>query len=160
MRDVVDICVRQSPSTSEDPGEGENRNTSIQFRRQFSTGNATRRRIWSRAPRAFLRVDLSPSIYVDSASQGNLTLAALKDAARLAAYFAATILFGALIAPVFFWAGQWMVAHGFFSFLATVDFETFFHRAILVAAAALVWPLLYLTDPRRMADLQLTPNSR
>src|SRR4029450_2251427 len=119
MRDVVDICARQSPSTSEGPGEGENRNKSIQFRRQFSTGNATRRRIWSRAPRAFLRVDLSPSIYVDSASRRNLTLAALKDAARLAAYFAATILFGALIAPLLFLSWQWMVAQGFFPFIAT-----------------------------------------
>src|SRR6266513_3386229 len=160
MRDVVDICAQRSPSTSEDPGEEENRNKSIPFPRQFWTGNATRRRICSRALRAFLRVGLSPSIYVDSASRGNLTLAVLKDAARLAAYFAATILFGAVIAPVLFWAGQWMIGHGFFPFLAKVDFETFFHRAILVAAAALVWPLLYLTDTRSMADLQLTPNSR
>src|SRR5207248_1264860 len=93
-------------------------------------------------------------------SRGNLTLTALKDAARLAAYFAATILFGALIAPLLFWAGQWMIAHGFSPFLAKVDFETFFHRAILIAAAALLWPLLRLTDTRGMADLQLAPNSR
>jgi membrane protease YdiL (CAAX protease family) len=84
----------------------------------------------------------------------------LKDAARLAAYFAATILFGALIAPFLFWTGQWMVAHGFFPFLAKVDFESFFHRAILIAAAALLWPLLRITDTRSMADLQLAPNSR
>jgi len=84
----------------------------------------------------------------------------LKDAARLAAYFAATILFGALIAPFFFWTGQWMVAHGLFPFLAKVDFESFFHRAILIAAAALLWPLLRITGTRSMADLQLAPNSR
>jgi membrane protease YdiL (CAAX protease family) len=84
----------------------------------------------------------------------------LKDAARLAAYFAATILIGALIAPLLFWAGQWMVAHGFFPFLAKVDFETFFHRAILIAAAALLLPLLRLSDTKSMADLRLAPNSR
>jgi len=84
----------------------------------------------------------------------------LKDAARLAAYFAAIILFGALIAPLLFWAGQWMVAHGFFPFLAKVDFESFFRRAILIAAVALLWPLLRLTDTKSMADLALAPNSR
>ncbi len=51
-----------------------------------------------------------------------------------------------------------MVAHGFFPFLAKVDFETFFHRAILIAAAALLWPLLRLSDTRSMADLRLAPN--
>jgi membrane protease YdiL (CAAX protease family) len=84
----------------------------------------------------------------------------LKDAARLGAYFAATILSGALIAPVLFWAGQWMVAHGLFPFLAKFDFESFFHRAILIAAAALLWPLLRLSDTRSVADLRLAPNSR
>jgi uncharacterized protein len=84
----------------------------------------------------------------------------LKDAARLAAYFAGIILFGALIAPFLFWAGQWTAAHGFFPFLAKIDFESFFHRAILIAAAVLLWPLLRLTHTRSMADLGLTPNSR
>jgi membrane protease YdiL (CAAX protease family) len=83
----------------------------------------------------------------------------LKDAARLAAYFAATILTGTLIAPLLFWAGQWVVAHGFFLSLAKVDFETFFHRAILIAAAALLWPFLRLSDVRSMDDLALAPNS-
>jgi len=70
------------------------------------------------------------------------------------------MLFGALIVPLLFWAGQWMVAHGLFPFLTKVDFESFFHRAILIAAAALLWPFLCLTDTRSMADLGLAPNSR
>jgi membrane protease YdiL (CAAX protease family) len=78
----------------------------------------------------------------------------------LAAYFAATILIGALLAPLLFWTAQWLMAHGLFLFLAKFDFETFFHRAILIAAAALLWPFLRLSHVGTMADLQLAPNPR
>ena len=44
--------------------------------------------------------------------------------------------------------------------LAKYDFETFFHRALLIAAALLLWPLLCLSGGRSMADLQLAPNKR
>src|SRR5258708_1985937 len=47
-----------------------------------------------------------------------------------------------------------------FFFLATVAFESFFHRPILIGAAALLWPLLRITDTRSMAALQLAPNAR
>jgi membrane protease YdiL (CAAX protease family) len=82
----------------------------------------------------------------------------LKDAARLAAYFAATILIGALLAPFLFWTAQALAAHGFFSFLAKSDFERFFHRALLIAAAALLLPFLRLSNVRSVADLRLAPN--
>jgi membrane protease YdiL (CAAX protease family) len=82
----------------------------------------------------------------------------LKDAARLLVYFAATILIGALLAPVFFWAGQSLAAHGYFPFLATVDFERYFHRALLAAALVLLWPLFRSVQVRRMDDLALARN--
>jgi membrane protease YdiL (CAAX protease family) len=82
----------------------------------------------------------------------------LKDAARLAAYFAATILIGALLAPFLFWTGQALATHSLFSFLATSDFERFFHRALLIAAVALLWPFLRLGNVRSMTDLRLAPN--
>jgi len=84
----------------------------------------------------------------------------LKDAARLAAYFAATILIGALLAPLLFWMIHSLAAHGLLPFLAKYNFETFFHRALLIAAAALLWPFLYISDVRSAADLGLAPNSR
>jgi CAAX protease family protein len=84
----------------------------------------------------------------------------LKDAARLAAYFAATIITAAFVAPILYWATQWLIAHGVFPFLARYDFETFFHRALLIAAAVLLWPFLRVTNVRSMADLRLAPNSR
>jgi len=76
----------------------------------------------------------------------------------LLAYFVATILIGALIAPFLFWGAQWLTAHGWFPFLAKFDFETFFHRAVLIAALVLLWPFLRLSNVRSMTDLGLAPN--
>ena len=84
----------------------------------------------------------------------------MKDVAKLAAYFVATIVIGAILAPILFWSAQWLAAHGVFSFLARYDFETFFHRALLIAAVLLLWPFLRVSHVRCMADLGLAPNSR
>jgi uncharacterized protein len=83
----------------------------------------------------------------------------LKDAARLAAYFIAIVVGGALLAPILFWSAQALAAHGVFPFLAKYEFDTFFHRAILIAAVLLLWPLLLTSKVRRMAELGLAPNS-
>jgi uncharacterized protein len=84
----------------------------------------------------------------------------LKDVAKLAAYFIGTVAVGALLAPILFWSAQSLAAHGVFPFLARYDFETFFHRALLVAAVVLLWPLLRVSHVRSMADLALRANSR
>ena len=82
----------------------------------------------------------------------------MKDAARLAAYFIAIVVVGALLAPILFWSAQTLAAHGVFPFLAKYDFDTFFHRAILIAAVLLLWPLLRVSKVRGLADLGLAPN--
>ena len=84
----------------------------------------------------------------------------MKDAVRLLVYFVAVILIGALLAPILFWGAQWFMAQGFFQFLAKVDFESFFHRALLIAAIVLIWPLLRSIEVRNRADLGLAPNPR
>jgi len=84
----------------------------------------------------------------------------LKDAARLLVYLLATVLVGALLAPCLFWAAQSLVAHGLLTFLAQYDFETFFHRALLVAAVILLWPLIRSLSIRNRDDLQLAANPR
>jgi uncharacterized protein len=84
----------------------------------------------------------------------------LKDVAKLAAYFVATIVVGALLAPILFWSAQSLATHGVLSFLAKYDFETFFHRALLIAAIGLLWPFLVVSRVRSMADLALVPNPR
>lgn len=82
----------------------------------------------------------------------------MKDAVRLLAYLAATVLLGALLAPPLFWAAQWFIAHGWLTFLARFDFETFFHRALLIAAVILLWPFARSLSVRNRADLQLEKN--
>jgi membrane protease YdiL (CAAX protease family) len=84
----------------------------------------------------------------------------LKDAARLLAYFVATVLIAAVLAPILFWTGQSLAAHGIFPFLAQFDFETFFHRALLVSGLILLWPLFRSIRVRQMSDLDLAPNPR
>ena len=74
------------------------------------------------------------------------------------AYFAATLLIGALLAPPLFWAAQWLAAHQIFAFLAGYDFEKFFHRALLIAALLLLWPLLRSLKIRSWSELGLQPN--
>ena len=82
----------------------------------------------------------------------------MKDAARLAAYFIAIVVGGTLLAPILFWSAQALAAHGVFLFLARYDFDTFFHRAILIAAVLFLWPLLRVSNVRNLADLDLAPN--
>ena len=82
----------------------------------------------------------------------------MKDAARLAAYFIAIVVVGALLAPILFWSAQALATHGVLPFLAKYDFDTFFHRAILIAAVLLLWPLLRVSNVRGLADLGLAPN--
>ena len=91
---------------------------------------------------------------------GSYCLHNVKDAARLTAYFIAIVLLGALLAPVLFWSAQSLAAYGMFPSLAKYDFDTFFHRAILVAALVLLWPLLNFSHVRAWSDLGLVQNPR
>jgi membrane protease YdiL (CAAX protease family) len=84
----------------------------------------------------------------------------LKDAARLLAYFAATVLFGALTAPLLYWGAHALAARGALTFLAQYGFETFFHRALLVGALLFFWPLLRSLRVRGLRDLGIEKNPR
>jgi len=83
----------------------------------------------------------------------------LKDAARLLAYFAATILFGALVGPLLYWAAQGLAARGIFPALAGFEFESYFHRALILGALAFLWPFLRWLRIKGRRDLRLEPNS-
>ena len=82
----------------------------------------------------------------------------MKDAARLLGYFVATILFGALAAPLLFWAAQALAAQGIFPALAKFEFESFFHRALLLGALVFLWPFLRGLRIRSSRDLGLERN--
>ncbi|MEY2490796.1 MAG: protease family protein [Verrucomicrobiota bacterium] len=75
-------------------------------------------------------------------------------------YFVATILFGAVAAPILFWSAQWLAAHGIFPALAAFDFEAFFHRALMLGALLFLWPFLRWLRVKRLRDLGLEPNRR
>ena len=75
-------------------------------------------------------------------------------------YLLATVLLGAVLAPPLFWAAQWLIGHGWLTFLSRFDFETFFHRALLVAAIVLLWPLARSLSVRNRADLEIERNPR
>lgn len=83
----------------------------------------------------------------------------MKHVAKLALYLAAVVIVAVAIAPLLFWSAQSLVAHGLFSFLVKYDFETYFHRAVLIAAAVLLWPFLRVSGVRRIADLDLKSNT-
>lgn len=76
------------------------------------------------------------------------------------AYFGATILFGVLVGPLLYWAAQGLAGHGIFPRLAKYDFESFFHRALMLGALLFIWPLLRWLRLRRLTDLGLAPNPR
>ncbi|MDQ2658914.1 MAG: CPBP family intramembrane metalloprotease [Verrucomicrobiota bacterium] len=82
----------------------------------------------------------------------------MKDAARLLAYLAATLLFGALAAPLLYWGAQSLTSRGALLFLAKFDFETYFHRALLLGALLFFWPLLRWLRIRSMGDLGIIAN--
>ena len=84
----------------------------------------------------------------------------MKDAARLVAYFALTLLLGALLAPWLFWGAQRLAGDGIIPFLASFDFETFFHRSLMVAGVLLLWPLLRSIQVQNLGDLGLAPDRR
>ncbi|MEO5754455.1 MAG: CPBP family intramembrane glutamic endopeptidase [Chthoniobacterales bacterium] len=84
----------------------------------------------------------------------------MKDAARLLLYLAGVVLFGALLAPPLFWLGQSVIAHGILPSLARYDFESYFHRALLLPAVVLLWPLLRGVRVRSWRDLGLEKNPR
>jgi len=69
-------------------------------------------------------------------------------------------MFGALLAPILFWGAQSLASHGVLPALARFDFESFFHRALLVSAVALLWPLLQSVRVRTINDLDLAPNPK
>jgi len=66
----------------------------------------------------------------------------LKDLGKILFYFVAVIVLGALLAPPLYWGGHALASRGILKFLGDVELQKFFNRAVLVAALALLWPML------------------
>jgi len=77
----------------------------------------------------------------------------------LLGFFAATILVGTMTAPFLFWAAQGLATKGIFPGLATFDFESFFHRALMLGALLFLWPFLRWLRIKNVRDLGLARNA-
>ena len=70
----------------------------------------------------------------------------LKALGQIILYLAATVLAGALLAPLLFWAAQSAGAElqdaTVTAFLARIDFQRYFDRSVMITALLFLWPLL------------------
>jgi membrane protease YdiL (CAAX protease family) len=77
---------------------------------------------------------------------------------KILLFFCATILFGCVLAPPLYWAGQALAAQGVLRFLGATDFQKFFNRAMLVAAVLLLWPTVRWLGVGGWRDFGLQPD--
>jgi membrane protease YdiL (CAAX protease family) len=77
----------------------------------------------------------------------------LKDLAKIVGYLAAVIVLAALLAPPLYWAGKALATHGIAPILGQFGFQKYFNRAALIAAVALLWPLVRALRIRGWRDL-------
>jgi membrane protease YdiL (CAAX protease family) len=61
---------------------------------------------------------------------------------KIVAYFLGTLVLGALLAPWLYWGGQAAGGLGALAWLRDVPFQRYFDRAMLIAAIALLWPVV------------------
>lgn len=84
----------------------------------------------------------------------------MKDAAKLIVYFAAVVAAGAIVAAPLFWGATALSKNGMLPFLTRFNFESFFHRALLLCAVLFLWPLLRSLHIRSWRDLQIQKDPR
>ena len=99
------------------------------------------------------------------AIKGGSETPSLKALGQILLYLAATVFIGALLAPALFWLAQGAAAHlhnaWLTGFLAKTDFGRYFDRGIMIAALALLWPLLRALNIRNFDhDLGLARDRR
>ena len=96
----------------------------------------------------------------------------MKSISKILLYLIATVAIGALIAPPLYWAGQSVLHFGAAHGLASIheahatgplaflsqQFRRYFDRAILIAAFALLWPLVRSLQIRHWNELGLRPH--
>ena len=83
----------------------------------------------------------------------------MPNSLKIAAYFLATLLLGALLAPPLYWAGHAAAAWGPLHKLGEFEFRRYFDRAVLVAALGLLWPTVRALRVGGWRDLGLRPDA-
>ena len=84
----------------------------------------------------------------------------MKALGKIIFYLAAVVVLGALLAPPLFWGAQWLSRHGILAWLSQQPFRRYFHRAVLVSALLLVWPVARWLRVPTVHAMGLRPNQR
>jgi membrane protease YdiL (CAAX protease family) len=66
----------------------------------------------------------------------------VKEAGKIFVYLCGVLFFGALLAPPLYWGAHALADAGVLVVLRKYPFQKFFNRGVLVAAVALLWPLV------------------
>jgi membrane protease YdiL (CAAX protease family) len=66
----------------------------------------------------------------------------VKEAGKIFAYLVGVLFLGALLAPPLYWGVQILVEAGVLVVLRKFAFQKYFNRGVLLAAVALLWPLV------------------
>ncbi|MEO6786853.1 MAG: CPBP family intramembrane glutamic endopeptidase [Chthoniobacteraceae bacterium] len=84
----------------------------------------------------------------------------MKDLRKLLLYLAASIVIGALVAPLVFKCGGWLAGRGIFTGITGQGFNRYFNRSVEVTAILLLWPLARSLKVQTLAELGLQWDAR
>jgi len=89
----------------------------------------------------------------------------MRELGKIGVYAVTMFVLGCLLAPPLYWLGRWVAASGMLPDLpsmqlAAMPFARFFNRAVLVAAAVLLWPFARWMGLKGWTELGLAPNSK
>ena len=84
----------------------------------------------------------------------------MKDLRKLLLYLAASLVLGALLAPLLFKCGHALAGRGIFPRVTAQGFHRYFSRTVEIAAILLLWPLARSLKVKSLAELGLCPDAR
>ncbi len=84
----------------------------------------------------------------------------MKEIRKILLYLIGSALVGALLAPWLFWGAKWLAEWTHWEFLVEADFPKIFDRAVLIAAAVLLWPTFRSMRIRSLEELGLARDPR
>ena len=84
----------------------------------------------------------------------------MKEIRKILLFLIGSAVLGAVLAPWLYWGGKWLAEQTHWEFLIEADFPKFFDRAVLVAAALLLWPMFRSMRIRSLEELGLARDPR
>lgn len=84
----------------------------------------------------------------------------MKEIRKILLFLIGSALLGALITPWLYWGGEWLESKTQWKFLVDAGFHRYFDRAVLIAAALLLWPTYRSLNFRGMEELGIVRDPR